>query len=558
MSYTALYRKYRPSNFSNVVGQKIVVNILKNSLMTGHISHAYLFAGPRGTGKTSIAKIFAKAVNCLDFHDDICGKCENCINLEKNDIDIIEIDAASNNGVEEIRTIRENVKLLPSFCKYKVYIIDEVHMLSTGAFNALLKTLEEPPTHVIFILATTEINKIPLTILSRCQRFDFTRLSEEDIEERLKFILNTENRKLSDSVISYISEISDGGLRDAINLLDQVLSLDNDQVTVDEINDLSGNISSDTVYKLFENILNVDFKNTLSILDKISKKGKNFNDLVDKMLILIRDIAINMDVKDYFDSSYSKILGQFEITKKNLLTLTNVLNELSFQLKHSNDQKLLFEIYILSFLNTIEVIDNNVNSNINSSEIASVNNTTSSTKQYNLVEEKNIAKSNSNGVSSNKDDVFQIKDVRINNVLAEADKNVLNNLILNFSEINNYISNKKYNSVAVLLLDSKIVCASNKYLLFTFADKSTLDIFYQNLKLLELLIMEVFKYPYKLVAVSNDEWKNIKQEYINKKKNGEKYIFIEENDVKLNMKDKNDDVEDLALDIFGEDAVSIK
>ena len=558
MSYTALYRKYRPSNFSNVVGQKIVVNILKNSLMTGHISHAYLFAGPRGTGKTSVAKIFAKAVNCLDFHDDICGKCENCINLEKNDIDIIEIDAASNNGVEEIRTIRENVKLLPSFCKYKVYIIDEVHMLSTGAFNALLKTLEEPPTHVIFILATTEINKIPLTILSRCQRFDFTRLSEEDIEERLKFILNTENRKLSDSVISYISEISDGGLRDAINLLDQVLSLDNDQVTVDEINDLSGNISSDTVYKLFENILNVDFKNTLSILDKISKKGKNFNDLVDKMLILIRDIAINMDVKDYFDSSYSKILGQFEITKKNLLTLTNLLNELSFQLKHSNDQKLLFEIYILSFLNTIEVIDNNVNSNINSSEIASVNNTTSSTKQYNLVEEKNIAKSNSNGVSSNKDDVFQIKDVRINNVLAEADKNILNNLILNFSEINNYISNKKYNSVAVLLLDSKIVCASNKYLLFTFADKSTLDIFYQNLKLLELLIMEVFKYPYKLVAVSNDEWKNIKQEYINKKKNGEKYIFIEENDVKLNMKDKNDDVEDLALDIFGEDAVSIK
>ena len=558
MSYTALYRKYRPSNFSNVVGQKVVVNILKNSLMTGHISHAYLFAGPRGTGKTSIAKIFAKAVNCLDFHDDICGKCENCINLEKNDIDIIEIDAASNNGVEEIRTIRENVKLLPSFCKYKVYIIDEVHMLSTGAFNALLKTLEEPPTHVIFILATTEINKIPLTILSRCQRFDFTRLSEEDIEERLKFILNIENRKLSDSVISYISEISDGGLRDAINLLDQVLSLDNDQVTVDEINDLSGNISSDTVYKLFENILNIDFKNTLSILDKISKKGKDFNDLVDKMLILIRDIAINMDVKDYFDSSYSKILGKFEITKKNLLTLTNLLNELSFQLKHSNDQKLLFEIYILSFLNTVEVIDNNVDSNINSSEITSVNNITSSTKQYNLVEEKSIAKSNSNDVNSNKDDVFQIKDVRINNVLAEADKNVLNNLILNFSEINNYISNKKYNSVAVLLLDSKIVCASNKYLLFTFADKSTLDIFYQNLKLLELLIIEVFKYPYKLVAVSNDEWKNIKQEYINKKKNGEKYIFIDENDVKLDKKEKNDDVEDLALDIFGEDAVSIK
>lgn len=188
MAYTALYRKYRPSNFASVVGQEVVVDILKNSILNNKVSHAYLFTGPRGTGKTSIAKILAHAVNCLNFNGDICGECEVCKNLEINDSDIIEIDAASNNGVDEIRTLRDNVKLLPSFCKYKIYIIDEVHMLSTGAFNALLKTLEEPPSHVIFILATTEPNKIPLTILSRCQRFDFNKISNEKLVSRLLYI----------------------------------------------------------------------------------------------------------------------------------------------------------------------------------------------------------------------------------------------------------------------------------------------------------------------------------------------------------------------------------
>ena len=579
MSYTALYRKYRPSNFSNVVGQKVVVNILKNSLMTGHISHAYLFAGPRGTGKTSVAKIFAKAVNCLDFHNDICGKCENCINLEKNDIDIIEIDAASNNGVEEIRTIRDNVKLLPSFCKYKIYIIDEVHMLSTGAFNALLKTLEEPPSHVIFILATTEMNKIPLTVLSRCQRFDFTRLSVDDISSRLKFILNSENKSLSDDVINYISTVSDGGLRDAINLLDQVLSLENDNVTIDDIDDLNGNISKSIVNNLLNCLINSDYTEILNIINMLSNKGRNFNDLVDKMLILIRDISINKEVSNYFDKDYSNLLTKYNINHNQIMLLTKILNELKTELKNSSDQKLLVEIYFLNLSNKVNENDQNIFSSndvkINSQFINASNNISyTSTKESNALDSINdtfhVNSDNSvepadNAISfekkpdvvSMKNNYESIKNVRVNNVLSGANKEILKAVTKEFESINDYISSKKYNSIAILLADSKIVCASDLYLMFSLNEKSSLDIFYENIKLIELLINEFFSKPYKVVGITNTEWQNTKIDYINKIKNGEKYVFIEENDVKLDM-DNNNDAQDFAMDVFGEDTVSVK
>ena len=579
MSYTALYRKYRPSNFSNVVGQKVVVNILKNSLMTGHISHAYLFAGPRGTGKTSIAKIFAKAVNCLDFHNDICGKCENCINLEKNDIDIIEIDAASNNGVEEIRTIRDNVKLLPSFCKYKIYIIDEVHMLSTGAFNALLKTLEEPPSHVIFILATTEMNKIPLTVLSRCQRFDFTRLSVDDISSRLKFILNSENKSLSDDVINYISTVSDGGLRDAINLLDQVLSLENDNVTIDDIDDLNGNISKSIVNNLLNCLINSDYTEILNIINMLSSKGRNFNDLVDKMLILIRDISINKEVSNYFDKDYSTLLTKYNINHNQIMLLTKILNELKTELKNSSDQKLLVEIYFLNLSNKVNENDQNIFSSndvkINSQFINASNNISyTSTKESNALDSINdtfhVNSNNSvepadNAISfeknpdvvSMKNNYESIKNVRVNNVLSGANKEILKAVTKEFESINDYISSKKYNSIAILLADSKIVCASDLYLMFSLNEKSSLDIFYENIKLIELLINEFFSKPYKVVGITNTEWQNTKIDYINKIKNGEKYVFIEENDVKLDV-DNNNDAQDFAMDVFGEDTVSVK
>lgn len=545
MSYTALYRKYRPSNFSNVVGQKVVVNILKNSLTTGHISHAYLFAGPRGTGKTSIAKIFAKAVNCLDFHDDVCGKCENCINLEKNDIDIIEIDAASNNGVEEIRTIRDNAKLLPSFCKYKVYIIDEVHMLSTGAFNALLKTLEEPPAHVIFILATTEINKIPLTILSRCQRFDFSRLCENDISERLKYILSSENKSLSEDVIDYISNVADGGLRDAINLLDQVLSLNKQNISVSDIEQLSGKISDETIKELFTYIKTVNYKKMLELLDNISSQGKNLLDLVNKMLIFLRDVSINIQIPDYFNTEYSNILNKYSFMEKQNLTITKMLTELSLELKNSLNQKMLIEIYLLNIFKLFEVPDKYKNT----SEISEVKISDTS---------ENLDSENEKNSVNNLKNYDKMKKIRINNVLCEANKDILLEYKNKLIEINDYMSDKKYNSIVVLLNSANIVCASEKYILFSFDNLTNLELFYENLLLIESLLSSILEKNVKIVSVLQHEWDNIKNQYIFKKKNGEKYVFIEENDVKLDCELIEDDAQSFANGIFGEESVNMK
>ena len=259
MSYIALYRKYRPKCFSEVVGQDTVVNILKNSIKNNKIGHAYIFSGTKGTGKTSVAKIFAKAINCLHPVDgDICNECETCINLNNDSIDIIEIDAASNNGVEEIREIRNNVKVLPNYCRYKVYIIDEVHMLSTSAFNALLKTLEEPPEHVVFILATTELNKIPATVLSRCQKLDFKKISKYSLVKQLKFILKSENKELSDGVVDLIADLSDGAFRDAINLMDQLLTLNKKDITQADLFNIVGIISDDIAFDLIRYIINSD------------------------------------------------------------------------------------------------------------------------------------------------------------------------------------------------------------------------------------------------------------------------------------------------------------
>src|SRR5574344_1048297 len=240
MKYQALYRKYRPKTFDDVYGQQIVVQTLKNVIKNNKLTHAYLFVGPRGTGKTSIAKIFAKTINCLHPEDGLsCEKCDICISNNSNEnVDIIEMDAASNNGVDEIREIRNHITLLPTVSKYKIYIIDEVHMLTTGAFNALLKTLEEPPSHTIFILATTEPHKIPLTILSRCQKFDFTRINNEDICKQVELVAKKENISIEEEAIKEIARLSDGGMRDALSLLDQVSAYTNNTITIIDVHNV--------------------------------------------------------------------------------------------------------------------------------------------------------------------------------------------------------------------------------------------------------------------------------------------------------------------------------
>lgn len=569
MAYTALYRKYRPSNFASVVGQEVVVDILKNSILNNKVSHAYLFTGPRGTGKTSIAKILAHAVNCLNFNDDICGECEVCKNLEINDSDIIEIDAASNNGVDEIRTLRDNVKLLPSFCKYKIYIIDEVHMLSTGAFNALLKTLEEPPSHVIFILATTEPNKIPLTILSRCQRFDFNKISNENLVSRLLYIATQEGKIVDKSILEYIAEISDGGLRDAINLLDQVISLPQESVTLEEIDRLSGRISQNTLFELLNAISTGNYLSILNISDIIYGEGKNYKDIADGMLAIVRDLSINFEVDSYFNKDYSSKLATINIPFDKLISITSLLNELIKELKNSNDPKMLFDIYMVNICNSLsskgnlsvkkEDINNSQTVELKNKEVNNISNIKEDKEKLDINKDSDEDTINEETINTSNDTINgDLKSIRINNVLAEADKKILNNIVKLYDKIGDYVSNKVYNTLSILLLDGHVVVASTKYLLFAFESEEDVTLFDNNYKQIELFIKEVFEETYKVAAVTKKEWQRIKDDFIKNKKNQIPYVFIDENDVKLDMGVSFNDLENSALDLFGEDTISVR
>lgn len=569
MAYTALYRKYRPSNFASVVGQEVVVDILKNSILNNKVSHAYLFTGPRGTGKTSIAKILAHAVNCLNFNGDICGECEVCKNLEINDSDIIEIDAASNNGVDEIRTLRDNVKLLPSFCKYKIYIIDEVHMLSTGAFNALLKTLEEPPSHVIFILATTEPNKIPLTILSRCQRFDFNKISNEKLVSRLLYIATQEGKIVDKSILEYIAEISDGGLRDAINLLDQVISLPQESVTLEEIDRLSGRISQNTLFELLNAISTGNYVSILNISDLIYGEGKNYKDIADGMLAIVRDLSINFEVDSYFNKDYSSKLATINIPFDKLISITSLLNELIKELKNSNDPKMLFDIYMVNICNSLsskgnlsvkkEDINNSQTVELKNKEVINISNIKENKEKLDINKDSDEDTINEETVNTSNDIINgDLKNIRINNVLAEADKKILNNIVKLYDKIGDYVSNKVYNTLSILLLDGHVVVASTKYLLFAFESEEDVTLFDNNYKQIELFIKEVFEETYKVAAVTKKEWQRIKEDFIKNKKNQIPYVFIDENDVKLDMGVSFNDLENSALDLFGEDTISVR
>lgn len=341
MAYQALYRSYRPQDFKSVAGQRHVVTTLQNAIKLNKVAHAYLFSGPRGTGKTSMAKIMAKALNCVHGPTtEPCNECEICKGITKGTIsDIVEIDAASNNGVDEIRDLRDKVKYLPSECRYKVYIIDEVHMLSQGAFNALLKTLEEPPSHVIFILATTEPHKIPATILSRCQRFDFQSLDKTDIVERLQYVLNAENIKATPEAVDLIAESSEGGMRDALSLLDQSISYSTDDViSEDDVLAVSGNISSQIILHMLKEALESNSAEVLKSLGEIISDGKEIPRIINDVIIFLRDALLakigssNSLKSAYKTEEYQVFLAKIsnEIIYKWLDILNDTLNNIKF------------------------------------------------------------------------------------------------------------------------------------------------------------------------------------------------------------------------------------
>ena len=540
MSYLALYRKYRPSKFSEVYGQKYVIDILKNAIKTKNISHAYLFSGPRGTGKTSVAKIFAKTVNCLNTKDgEMCEECEICKAIKENDIDIIEIDAASNNGVDEIREIRNNVKLLPTVGQYKIYIIDEVHMLSIGAFNALLKTLEEPPKHVIFILATTEIQKIPLTIISRCQKFDFKKITPHEIEVKLKEIVEKEKKEVSDDVIKVISEISDGGLRDAINLLDQIITSSKKTVTVDDIYNLNGELPASELEQLFDNIINKDIPGILKKIDEFYNNGKNIYSIIEKMIILIRNININNNVNNYFSKNHQERLSKYSsLSNEKANYLANNLIKLLNEIKKSENQKLLLEVTLLEIL---EEFDKPNTEHL----ILNVNDMKNENKQI----DNEISNKSIENISR------EIFSIRINNALAEANKEVLKENKKKMSKISDYISNEKYNKIVNILKNSELIVSSENYMIFKYDKEKDANLFNLNIEKIEKLIKEILSKTYKVIAITDEDWNKIKKEYIKNKENGIKYKLQPEPAIEKKSIKKTDT---FAEQIFGEESIDIK
>ena len=358
MEYQALYRKYRPTNFDEVVEQKHITQSLINQIKNNQISHAYLFTGTRGTGKTSIARIFAKAINCEHFENGPCNKCNTCkILSDPSNMDIIEIDAASNNRVEEIRDLREKVKYPPVNGKYKVYIIDEVHMLTDSAFNALLKTLEEPPKYVVFILGTTEVQKLPATILSRCLRFDFKLVSNEGLEKHLKHIFDDSGIKYEDEAVSLIAKLGQGSVRDTLSIADMCVAYTNKNVTYNAVVEAVGITNNQVLNKLAENILKKNTKNLLNYINEIAKSGKNFSMVAKDLVGYFRDIAVVQTCDNYKDilKYPADVLAELEALAKlgdvnDVLTIMQSLGGLEQDFRYTQNPRALFEIVVLGLV----------------------------------------------------------------------------------------------------------------------------------------------------------------------------------------------------------------
>ena len=354
--HKALYRVYRPKNFSDVIGQEHIVRTLKNQIENNNVGHAYLFCGTRGTGKTSTAKIFSRAVNCTNLHnDEPCNECENCREiLEDKTMDVVEIDAASNNSVDDIRELRENVKYSPAKAKYKVYIIDEVHMLSQGAFNALLKTLEEPPSYVIFILATTEPHKIPATILSRCQRFDFKRVTVKDISSRMRYICEKEGIEADEKALNLIARNSQGALRDALSILDQCISFEGNKISYNDVIELLGSVNIEQLFDLAESIIKEDTRKSLQILNDFIIWGKDVRNLVNDLIDHFRNLMV-CKISNDLDKIISLPEETIDLLKQqaetidtnNLIRILNILSEAQDGMKISSNPRVLMEVTMM-------------------------------------------------------------------------------------------------------------------------------------------------------------------------------------------------------------------
>ena len=498
MAYQTLYRKYRPKTFELVYGQDVIVKTLKNVIKNDKLSHAYLFTGPRGTGKTSSAKLFAKAINCLNNKDgDACNECENCKSFNNNsNPDIIEIDAASNNGVDEIREIKNKVSLVPSMSKYKVYIIDEVHMLSIGAFNALLKTLEEPPEYIIFILATTEPQKIPATIISRCQRFDFKSISHDKMKQCLENIISKENITIDDGAIEEIINNSKGGMRDAIGLLDQASAFCNNNITANDIEELSGNISIKQIRTFLLNIMQKEYNVIFDSISNYSSNGKDFALICEKIINYIRE-GILYKKKINTDKILDEDKNIFDkLSDTDLYDLIDYLSDTLVKVKNSYQKELTFEVQMIQMIDKIFNKESNVSRETSINEIKTENINVPRETSINEMKVENTNVPRETLKIENKTDsvIEELKNVRINNILKNATKQNITFIKDLWPNINEYLINEKYKMVAGMLVNATPVAASKKGIIITLPLESSISRIEKEYDNSKELLNEIYNY----------------------------------------------------------------
>ena len=547
MSYQALYRKYRPSTLEDVIGQDVVIQILKNAIINNKVCHAYMFSGPRGIGKTSIAKLLAKTVNCLEAHDgDACGKCENCISISSGfSPDIIEIDAASNNGVDEIREIKNKINLVPNQLKYKVYIIDEVHMLSIGAFNALLKTLEEPPEHIIFILATTDLHKVPNTIISRCQCFEFHRINNLDIVKRLEYICEKESINVEKNVLEFIAELSDGGLRDAVGMLDKLNAYSNSNISMEDFEKVNGIVSEQQKQLFLDYIYNNNVTKVIEFIDNIYNNGKDLIIFINNILQLCKNECIN-----YYIEKNCKYDIDF------LLSLSNVLNDLIKNLKNVSDIKTIFEINILSFINKKNKVAIQINYESNKNDIIDNN------YQLNKKNDEKIISREIISTKSTFDDKYikKINKQIINNCFARADKKEKLFFESNWIKLNDFALDNEYGVAACYLSDCIVRAVGLGEIIVSFDYDSMVNRGFSLLEKIQKLLEKIYNKHYDIALVTNDEWEKEKSEFILNKNNNilYNYVPLELGQYQENTKvATNDSIATQAIELFGEDIISI-
>lgn len=567
--YHALYRKYRPMTFDDVVGQDSIVTTLRNSIINKTFSHAYMFFGPRGTGKTTISKIFARSINCEEPIDGCtCGKCPKCLHsFEKECVDIIEIDAASNNGVDEIRELKNKISLVPAELKYKVYIIDEVHMLSIGAFNALLKTLEEPPEHAIFILATTDPQKVPETIISRCQCFSFKRISENAIVDRMRFITENENISIEEDVLHDIAKFSDGGMRDALGLLDKLSSYTDKKITSDSFAELNGTITKGDLEKFVDNIFSNNIGEILTYIVDINNSGKNLIQVIIQLLDYLQDTLFSYYVNN--------VELKYPVDK--IISLANVINDKLFDIKKSSNPRIYIEMLLIDFceknknFNGVEIISREIipnkkltnNSIKDSQTIVRVEN---HAKNDTVVIDTNIKKDNdsSDKITINKEfspsidkkvilNLNDIMKARVNNIMATADKSILKDVIDKMPIFNDYTFDSEIGFAACALLDAKVRAASNIGIILSYEYDSIVKQNLLNLVKINEVYNKLNKTDYKLAIISDLEWDKAKSDYIKTIKSGGSYSLIEEPVPELFEDTKKDDIiSNSAVELFGD------